>query len=122
MYAQDSFFTLTIPGQIGLALLSTVLAAITIWVAMRLMRGRRLVLRILWAFACWAAFIWLAPQVYYTYYIFLLDGLPWQVVIKAPPDPVELLRILTFTERANLSFHAQGALGWLLLVLAVLRR
>lgn len=119
MYAEDSFFTLTVPGQIGLAALSAVMAGISIWVCHKLSRGRSWISRILIAALIYFLFIWLAPQIYYTYYIFLLEGLPWQVVVQTPPTPVSLARLMMFQENQNLSFHAQGLLGWVLLAVAV---
>lgn len=121
MYAEDSFFTLTLPGQIGLALLSCGLALFTIAVCWKLSANRLVWARLIIGLALFAGFIWLAPQIYYTYYIFILDDLPWQVVVGWPPSPLELLKIVTFQERTNLSFHAQGFLGWLLIAVAAFR-
>ena len=122
MYAEDSFFTLTGFGQFSVACLSTLLGAAILAVAWRLMAGRAWPIRLLVACGLFYAFIWLAPQVYYTLYIFLLDGLPWQNVIQSPPTPIDVFSLLTFSDRANLSFHAQALLGWTLVLMVWLRR
>lgn len=121
MYVEDSFFTLTVPGQIGLAMLSSVLALLTIGTCWKLSTNRPLWARLLIGLFLFVVFIWLAPQIYYTYYIFILDDLPWQIVGGWSASPFELLKILTFQERTNLSFHAQGFLGWLLVAVAAFR-
>lgn len=84
-----------------------------------LMRTRPVRLRALIAILLWVAFIWLSPQIYYTLYVFILDGLIWQNVIQWPPAPEFLFSILAFTERPNLSFLGQALLGWGLLALAL---
>ena len=64
-------------------------------------------------------FVWLSPQVYYTYYMTLFDGLPWQVVVKEPPSWRHLYGLMTFGGQTNLSAHSQGILGWLFLGVSV---
>ncbi len=120
MYREDSFFTLTIGGQIGLVALSLVLAVVFIYICWRTTRGKAAWLRLAIALFLFMLFIWLMPQVYYTYYIFLL-GVPWQVVIQPPPTPRDLIRILFFAENTNLSFHAQAVIGWVLIILGLFR-
>lgn len=117
MYDGDSFFTLSVWGQVGLAVLSLSLWAATLGLCLRPpLRSR--VLRLARAVALLWAFVWLSPQVYYLYYQAIFDGLPWQIVIRTPPGPGHLLRLLSFTEEASLSRHAQGVLGWSLLALS----
>ena len=118
-FAGDSFFTLSIPGQLGLACLSLGLAAALLWAVSRL-RGRAV--RLAAALMLFSLFVWLSPQVYYLYYQAIFDGLPWQVVVKPPPGPGRILRLLTFTEQASLSGMSQGALGWAAVLVAVLAR
>ena len=118
MYAQDSFFTLTTGGQIGLALSSVNLSGLSVLITRRLAKDRPLLLQPLIGLICFFIFVWLSPQVYYTYYIYLLEGLPWQVVVQHPPGPGHLFNLLTFQDRANLSHHSQGVLGWILIVAA----
>lgn len=65
-------------------------------------------------FLFWA-FVWLSPQIYYLYYLWLLPDLPTQWVIQKPPDVIELLRLLTLSAKANLSDHSKALLGWLMI-------
>lgn len=115
-FSQDSFFTLSIPAQLGLAALSLALALGTLWLTRRIATGRAWPLRLILALTALALFVWLSPQAYYTYYIAIFDSLPWQSVVKAPPDPAHLLRLLTGTAEHSLSRYGQGVLGWALIV------
>lgn len=119
MYAEDSFFTLGMGGQLGLLFLSGTLAAFCI-ACVRLLRRRKAVIRLLAAFLLFWGFVWLSPQVYYLYYLTIFDDLPWQIVVGAPPGPMFIGRLLVFADRANLSFHGQGVLGWCLILCALL--
>ncbi len=122
MYGDDSFHTLSIIGQIGLVLLSAALTAIVLWFAMVVMRWLPFPLRVVLAVLLFFGFVWLSPQVYYTYYMTFFEGLPWQVVIKGPPSMETLWKLLSFQGQATLSAHSQGLLGWALLAIAVFRR
>lgn len=122
IYEGDSFHTLTALGQIGLVLLSTALSAALLWIGWRVMAGRPFALRIVLALVLFFGFVWLSPQVYYTYYMTLFEGLPWQSVIKSPPGAERLLRLFGFQGPQNMAAHSQGVLGWALVVMAVLRR
>lgn len=119
MYSNDTFFHLTLLGQIGLALLSLGLACATLWCFLKISSRFGLFVKVLLAFVFLWLFVWLSPQVYYLYYLQLFDGLPMQIVIHAPPTPVEILRTITFTTNANLSAHSKGILFWLMVILAV---
>ena len=122
MYEGDSFFTLGVAGQIGLLIVSLLMAAAALGVTRLMTFHRPLILRpFIWA-VLFISFIWLSPQGYYTYYRLIFDGLPAQSVIQAPPRPEELLAFLTFTGDATLSAHSVGVLGWLMLVVAMLPR
>ena len=123
-YAGDSFFTLTVGQQVGLACLSGLLAVAMLVLVRILTRGRRVLTRLLVALGLFYLFVWLSPQVYYTYYRFIIDGLPAQIGVKSAPLPSEVIALLTFQSDASLSFHTQGILGWgmILLALAVFRR
>ena len=121
LYADDSFFTLPFYGRWGLVLLSTVLACVTLWLLWRLTAKRSLPVRLLIALALFAAFEWLAPQIYYFYYLQIIDNLPWQWVIALAPPILDLWDLLIFRERNNLSFHSRAALGWLMFVVALIR-
>ncbi|MEP1521050.1 hypothetical protein [Ascidiaceihabitans sp.] len=114
MYTQDSFFTLTAIGQIGLAVVSLALSTFLIFAVFRLR------LKPFWHFisACVAlwAFVWLSPQVYYAYYRLLIVGLPAQIVIQAPPGVVDVVKLYGFSSARTLSGLGQSLLGWALLI------
>ena len=118
MYDSDSFFTLSDTGQIGLAALSLVLAGAMLFVTYRVTRGRRILLRLALAIVLFAAFEWLSPQVYYTYYRVIIPGLPLQWVIDLVPNPGTVPKLLTFTQSNDLSAHGRGVLGWAMLVVS----
>ncbi|MEO1139034.1 MAG: hypothetical protein AAFW87_06220 [Pseudomonadota bacterium] len=77
--------------------------------------------RIVLAITVFWAFLWLSPQVYYFYYMLIIDSLPWQIVIKAPPGAGDLVRLMSFSDDASLSAHGQGALGWAMVAAAVFK-
>ncbi|MGB7241175.1 MAG: hypothetical protein WBC93_03705 [Sulfitobacter sp.] len=110
MYAQDSFLTLGIWGQIGLASLSLLLSGVLIWGVSRL-KGCTL-LRVGAVCVAFWLFIWLSPQIYYLYYLVLIDGLPWQIVIRPPPGPADIARLISFLGDQTLAAHGQGVLFW----------
>lgn len=120
MYDGDTFFSLSMAARIGLVFLSAALAVLTaaafIKVGYRLSWPVRLLLApvFLWLF------VWLSPQVFYLYYMAVFDDLPLQNVVQVPPGPGEILRLLGFAGKAHLAHHAQGLLGWGLIVLACL--
>ena len=129
MYANDSFHTLTLAGQIGLVALSLTFAATTLFTAWWMMAkalektpGKTkftFMARLAIAASFFYLFVWLSPQLYYTYYLLLFDDLPWQLVIKAPPAPRPLVDLLAFQGPTTLSAHTKGVLGWLLFVIAI---
>lgn len=121
MYQGDSFFTLTGGQQAGLVILSTGLMALTVITSRQLGRGT-IIYRLGAALLVFYLFVWVSPQVYYQYYRLIIDGLPAQWVIGAPPGLPRIARLLLFQDTPNLSNHAQGLLGWGLLLLALLRR
>ncbi|MEK6204819.1 MAG: hypothetical protein N2B02_04215, partial [Amylibacter sp.] len=67
-------------------------------------------------------FVWLSPQLYYAYYIFIFKDLPIQLVIKAPPGIGPLVKILTLQNNTRLSDHSLAFLGWVLISLALLKQ
>ena len=127
MYANDTFFNLTMAGRAGLVVLSLALLALMIWLAAQILRkidlGNRIATlpaRLAVALALFWLFEWLSPQIYYQYYRLIFDGLPQQVVVKLPPpSPDALVELLTFSGKASLSHHMRGLLGWVLLVMAL---
>ncbi|MEO1612232.1 MAG: hypothetical protein AAFU55_07745 [Pseudomonadota bacterium] len=65
-------------------------------------------------------FVWLSPQIYYLYYRFLIPDLPLQWVLKTPPDPLDIARLLIFQGRETLSDHGKALLGWGLVAAALI--
>ena len=120
MYDSDSFFDLTLVGRIGLLLLSSGMALGLIAIVWRGFRSPPLWLRIVGAFALLWLFVWLSPQVYYRYYRFLIPDLPLQWVLKTPPSPVDIARLLIFQGREPLSDHGKALLGWALAAAALI--
>lgn len=118
MYAEDSFLTLSMIQRFGLVFLSMALFSLMVFIFRRVVRKSSAILRILTAIALFFLFVWLSPQIYYTYYQLIFDGLPVQIVIKAPPSPVRLGKILLFQEM-TLSGHSKALLGWVLIILAI---
>ncbi len=119
MYEADSFFTLTVWGQIGLFGVSILFAALALGMTWVMTRHRPIVIRVpIWAvlFIC---FIWASPQGYYTYYRMIFDDLPAQSVIGDLPPPDVVLSFLTFTGQVSLSAHSVGILGWAMFLVAV---
>ena len=118
MYQGDSFFTLSTAGQAGLAALSLILSVAILVLTRRLAGGRPLI----WRIAIWALlfflFVWLSPQVYYTYYRMIIPDLPLQWVIRWPDVP-ETLALMAFMAGDSLSAHGKGVLGWAMLAAAV---
>lgn len=113
-YGADSFLTLTMGERVGVAVVSLMIALVLLTLVWR-WGGLVRAVGLFWAF------VWFAPQIYYLYYIMIFDGLPWQIVVKSPPGPVDMIRLLTFSDRATLSHHGKGVLGWSLIGLALVR-
>ncbi|WP_350335067.1 hypothetical protein [Coralliovum pocilloporae] len=131
-YAGDSAYTLSPIGQAGLLLLSCLLiifiAALKAWLGRKLFSRLRLtnsaVLSVLGDLAltvvlCWLA-LSLAPQVYYTYYLFLFDGLPIQIVARFL-SAADFMALVLLDGAPSLSSHLQGLFvrALLLMTLAV---
>ena len=65
LYADDSFFTLTVYGRWGLVVISTLLAAIALWVLWKLTAKRSLPVRLLMALGRSAGIcVLLSPEEY----------------------------------------------------------
>ena len=119
-YAGDSFFTLTQGGQAGLVLLSAVLCVLMLWVTRHMTSGRPWWARLLFAVLAFMVFVWLSPQIYYTYYGFLFDDLPGQWVIKSKPSDAPWIAQLLFSGHPTLANHGLGLLGWAMIAVALL--
>lgn len=120
MYRDDSFFDLSVWGQVGLAAISAVLFLIAVAVAWAILRKRHIVVRFSGAVVLFWMFVWLSPQVYYIYYRMIIPDLPLQWVIWPPPAGLRAVEILLFQYQANLSAHGQALLGWSMIIAAVI--
>ena len=67
-------------------------------------------------------FVWLSPQIYYSYYLILFDGLPLQIVLQQPPSLTEILKLLSFSGQNTLSAHGKSILAYAMLIAAILRQ
>ncbi|MEM7191100.1 MAG: hypothetical protein AAF439_15925 [Pseudomonadota bacterium] len=121
MYDQDSFFDLTTWGQIGLFAISTALFMAMLLAARAIFYRRALPVRVAGALILFWIFVWASPQIYYQYYMVIIDDLPWQWVIKTPGWPTDTISLLFFQGPHNLSAHGKGLLGWSLIALVVFR-
>ena len=118
MYSEDSLFTLSLPGQIGLIALSVTLAAGLVYALRRSTAQQPLPVRIAIALMVFWGFVWLSPQIYYIYYRLIIDGLPAQWVIGRPPEMSRIAQILLFFEAPTLAAHSQALLGWTMMIAA----
>ena len=121
IYQDDSFFTLTLIERIGLIGVTLLLSLILIGLAFKICHGKGSLRSALWVASLFAAFVWLSPQVYYTYYIAIFDDLPWQIVIVRPPGISDLVSLVSFSGRHTLSAHGQGVLFWCMLAIGFWR-
>ena len=119
MYSGDTFFHLTLAGQIGLVICSAVMALLTIWMFTKVSSRFGVLVKVILAIIFLWAFVWLSPQLHYVYYMQLFDGLPLQNVVQTPPHPSEIFRLATFSANANLSDHSKGILFWLMIVIGL---
>lgn len=109
-------------GRLGLVALTVGMSTAMIFLVWYGAAGLKRVPRVLLAIAAFWLFVWLSPQLYYLYYQMIFDDLPWQIVVKSPPGPANIAQLLSFTDRATLSAHGQGLLGWSLMLTALFRR
>ncbi len=119
MYAEDSFYTLTPSGQVGLAALSFALFVAVVLLTWRFSRRVPILLRVPLFLVVFWSFEWLSPQIYYLYYMTQFEGLPWQSVVRTPPGVADLVTLLSFQGDETLSAHSRGILGWVLLATTV---
>lgn len=132
-YNGDSFHALDVPAGLGLALVSLVMAIAVFTLALaKTLALHRAATR--WNLSAAAArasadlgaslllfygFVWFSPQLYYLYYLAVLDGLPWQWVVKSVLDPHDAWNLLRIGPGGSLSEHLQGLLGRMLMLLAL---
>ena len=122
MYEGDSFFTLTLWGQIGLFAVSVTFALAALGITRMMTCYRPYILRVpIWV-VLFITFVWASPQGYYTYYRLIFDGLPAQSVLGPLPPPEQIIALLTFRHSVTLSAPSTGLLGWAMLIVALLPR
>lgn len=114
MYADDSFYTLSLVGRLAVLALSGALFLTVCALSVALMRGRRGALRLATGAFLFVLFVWLSPQAYYEVYRLIVGALPAEWVVGAPPPLGDLIDLVTFAGDATLSAHGQGALFWAL--------
>ena len=119
MYTNDSFYALTNPQQIGVVILSLSMFTILVWATRALTKNKGLALKIIIPLGLFYLFVWLAPQIYYTYYFLTFDNLGMQNVIKAPPNPIDIVKFLSFQDRATFSAHSKGLLGLTMIAISI---
>ena len=119
MYDGDSFYTLTMAGRIGLVCLSMAMATATIWLFLKTSRNFPRPVKIPIAIAFLWLFVWLSPQIYYFYYMLIFDFLEFKIIPGLPPGPIEIFRLLTFSDDFNFSKHGKGILGWAMILMAL---
>lgn len=138
LYEGDSLFTLA-PAQIaGVLVISLVLILAFFWLATALLvpvfsrfggsPAGRLILVPLALALVWFLFALAhtaSPQIYYTYYRAILDGLPAQWVIKDWIDTEAVMMAARLPADGSLSIHLTGLVFWgvpvLVLTLAAMR-
>ena len=85
MYSEDSFYTLGTYGRLAVIGVSLGMFAVLLALGYVLAKARKGVVRIAIGMFLFWIFVWLSPQVYYTLYQFLFEGLPRQWVVGSPP-------------------------------------
>ena len=133
-YPNDSFYTLSVPEALGLALITTTLLLCILmaswfttlsWTkkccdSTTFFKGFFLLLNILFILAVYQVFLSIAPQIFYTYYQFIFTDLPLQWVIK--PITVELLLDrISLGSDASIAQHLAGFTLWVLMLNAVMQ-
>lgn len=119
-FAADSFFTLGLLERVGLVALSLAMLGAVACGVFALGKRAGFALIPLVGIVYWL-FIWLAPQVYYLYYIAIFDGLPMQWVATMP-SLTRLADLAFFQARETLSEISQGIGFWVLLGAGIVGR
>ena len=130
-YSGDTIFTLSLPGALGLVVLTSLLVFLLIGVSrfksswlQRVYRTRSangvamLSLDLLLTLLLFVVGVTIVPQVHYSYYHLLFE-LPQQWIIK-PLSIADIWHILSVPKGASLATHVTGLCGWWLLMLVVL--
>lgn len=122
-YPDDSYWTLGIAGRAGVLSISLFGVACVFWLfAVK----TRIILSVKTQVSgtAWALFdiaigmlvfgvvLTVSPQVFYTFYQFIFEGLPSQWVIDGLFDTPHLQAIATFQANANLADHIAGVVLW----------
>lgn len=131
-YPGDSIYTLGLFKAIALACLTTVLLLCTAYSSWRITNIILQRIKVTTPVAAMAALLngllamilyWIllsvVPQLYYMIYLQIFPNLPAQLVVKNLLSSESFFAVLFFLERASLSNHAAGLLGWVLFVNAV---
>lgn len=122
MSGAESFYALTPLGRIGLLTLSVALCVAMIFLTRVIVTGWPLIARVMLSLILLWAFIWLSPQVFFSFYSLFFDEVPKGWVVKGPPPIGMAIRVITFTGPADVMHHAQGALGILMVFSAIVAK
>lgn len=116
MYQGDGFFTLGFGAQAGLVVIALALGVLMIVATHQAARAIRLrVWAVVSALALFWGFVWLSPQVFYAYFLLVIDDLPAQWVVGwPPPSGPALTDLILFSGPAMIGDHARGLLFWLM--------
>jgi len=115
MYAEDSFYTLTLFERLGLFCVSAVLLCAILALAALVMRKQGGPARVAIAAVLFMGFVWLSPQVYYGYYQMITVGLPQKSVIGPLPELSTLAGLISFSGLQTIAAHSAGGLFWVLI-------
>lgn len=127
-YPNDSFYTLSVPGAMGLALITTTLLLLILlaswftthfWAKQSvgysvLFKGCFFLLNTLLIIVAYQFFLVIAPQIFYTYYQFIFSDLPVQWVIK-PITVDKLLERFSLHPDGSIADHLASFTLWVLI-------
>lgn len=123
LYEGDGFWALEWETRAGLSALAVFTGGALALLARAASSGLpggpiRPLLGVCVALAAYWTFLWLSPQLFYTYYGVANPNLPARIVVDpAPPGLEPLVGALSF-EGSGLADHARSGLGWLMLLAA----
>ncbi len=127
-YPNDSFYTLSVPAAIGLALITTTLLILILiaggfktnfWIKQSIgysvfLKGVFFLLNMLLIIVAYQLFLVIAPQIFYTYYQFIFLDLPVQWVIK-PITVDKLLERFSLRPDGSIADHLASFTLWVLI-------